>query len=100
MIGGTVIGITRYADGNVRLYLEDRTYSNDRICVMTQEQTVAREGRPSCPVEIRVGDNVWWQSGKVYWNPSDKIRLPDERQLDIALPKIGYSFGFAHVKGE
>ena len=74
MVGGTVIEAAQDATG-IRLWCADR---NGDECAVHVEDPQRM---------IQVGDQVWWQAGKVYWTPkgSDKAR-------DIAFPKIGYSF--------
>lgn len=67
MVGGKIIEIKN--EGMVsRLWCMD---GNDECAVMVQNAQVM-------PV---VGDAVWWQSGKVYWNNDRSI-----------LEKVGYSF--------
>lgn len=82
MVGGKIIDIRHLGD-KVRLW-----------CVSTYDASGdAKTGIfDECGVYIDVngeipslGDDVWWQSGSVYWTPSDR------RFQDHLLRKIGYS---------
>jgi hypothetical protein len=91
MVGGTVIGLSRKAAGTL-LSVRDR---NGDECAVRCEERRTDTGEP---VEIAVGDSVWWQCGNVYWNPPGtdysgrSARWVDGRATyDIPLPKVGYS---------
>jgi hypothetical protein len=37
---------------------------------------------------LRIGDSLWWQSGKCYWTPKSD---PYDTRVDVPLRKLGYS---------
>lgn len=72
MVGGYIIQITSKGNGVTQLW-----------CVETKnvgatELAVDVKDAPAMPL---VGDEVWWQAGKVYWDR-------DRRELE----KVGYSY--------
>lgn len=69
MVGGWIIDISHVSPGVSRLWCVDR---NGDECAVHVEDASAM------PLP---GDEVWWQSGKVYWDN-------DRRELR----KIGYSY--------
>jgi hypothetical protein len=88
MIGGVVIeAVTR--DDRVRLRVAERLYDEDGSRAGIGDECgvfISPEGTiPS------VGDDVWWQSGKVYWTPADR------RFVDFPLKKVGYSSSHAEA---
>lgn len=94
MVGGEVVGLSRKS-GETLLNVRDLTYRSDYCAVRCAEKR-ADTGEP---VRIAVGDQVWWQCGKVYWTPkrgtAPVCRYRDHDGVtagsDIPLPKIGYS---------
>lgn len=79
MVGGTVIGVS-LKNGECLLNVKDNTYN--QTCAVRCESKRADTGQP---VAIMVGDQVWWQCGKVYWSAGGVA------ERDIPLRKIGYS---------
>ena len=69
MVGGWIIEIAPVRDGQSRLWCVDR---NGDECAVNVENA------PAMPL---LGDEVWWQAGKVFWDG-------DRRQLR----KVGYSY--------
>lgn len=74
MIGGWIICITHKGPDVTRLWCVETP--RDIWCVN------------ECCVDVRnasempsVGDNIWWQAGKVYWDNDSKY-----------LEKVGYSY--------
>jgi hypothetical protein len=85
MVGGTIVDVKHLADKTM-LTVEDR--SNDsghgaRICV---------EVEPGH--DFKMEDIVWWQGGHVYW--TRKGSCYENIFSDVAVPKIGYSYGYTH----
>lgn len=72
-VGGRIIEIKTVSDTETALWVLDVSRDN---CGET-ETCVHVETAPAMPL---LGDEIWWQSGKVYWDS-------DRRQL----LKIGYS---------
>lgn len=95
MIGGKVIGISRRG-GVARLHVADCQHSPrcgmgyqrpDTCCVLTSERRL----RDGIRIEIRLGDSVWWQAGKLLWTPRDDVGRLDNvcgQDCDIALEKL------------
>jgi hypothetical protein len=83
MIGGKIIQIARHGD-RIELWCVDphdasgvsKTGIHDecRVSVYTEDYDAPA-----------VGDDVWWQAGKVYWTPANR------RFVDKPLIKAGYS---------
>lgn len=96
MVGGKVIGIVRRLDGVTMLHVRDEC-NTDRCCVNCRERRI-KSGEP---VQIGLGDSVWWQSGLVMWTPHP-VRNPGRCGIDfdIQLPKVGYSHNFGHERVE
>lgn len=69
MVGGWIIDISPVSPGVSRLWCVDS---------LGNELAVNVKDAPAMPL---LGDEVWWQSGKVYWDN-------DRRELR----KIGYSY--------
>lgn len=69
MVGGWIIEITPQGEGRSRIWCVDRT--GDECAVIVR----------NAPVMPNIGDEVWWQAGKVYFDN-------DKRELE----KIAYSF--------
>lgn len=72
MIGGRLIEITEISPGVTRLWCVGTG------CEEWDECAVHVETAPEMP---RLGDMIWWQGGKVYWDQ-------DRRHLR----KIGFSY--------
>jgi len=85
MVGGYVIGIARGEESTL-LNVRDRTYGDE--CAV---RCVERRVSDGSPVEIHVGDKVWWQCGSVMWTPVPCGDGPCGKDWDIRLPKVGYS---------
>lgn len=60
MIGGRVIAIERDM-GIARLWVVDRRTGDDCIVMADTSEEVPT-----------IGDDVWWQAGRIYWGPDDK----------------------------
>lgn len=90
MVGGKVIGISVQGD-EALVTCEDKYNVTSVRC---------KGGRVR---EIRLGDSVWWQCGKVYWTPKEIADEPTCNhahhyscrkpgiEYDIPFRKIGYS---------
>lgn len=91
MIGGIVIGLVRREDGAL-LHVQDRPPHQYDCCSVRVEEKRVDDG---APVQINLGDEVWWQCGNVYWTPSGVRSQGDPqgcgKRWDVALKKIGYS---------
>lgn len=72
MVGGRIISKTPKGNGIVQLWcVEAQNGSTDECAVDVLE----------APVMPMIGDEIWWQSGKVYFDS-------DRRELE----KVGYSY--------
>ncbi len=72
MVGGRIISITPKGNGVTQLWcVESQGGSTDECAVDVRDA-------PAMPL---IGDEIWWQSGKVYWDR-------DRRTLE----KVGYSY--------
>lgn len=78
MVGGTVINVVRTILWTWVQCL-DETYAQDTCAVRVQEYSALVN------VEIRPGDQIWWQGDKAMWTPKDG------HWQDVQLKKIGYS---------
>lgn len=85
MVGGTVVGISRKG-GETLLNVKDRTYGDE--CAVRCVERRVDDGRH---VHISLGDQVWWQCGRVMWTPVPCGSGPCGKDWDIQLPKVGYS---------
>lgn len=72
MVGGRIISILPKGEGVTQLWCVEAQGGS------TQECAVDVQNAPAMPL---VGDEIWWQSGKVYWDR-------DRRHLT----KIGNSY--------
>ena len=104
MVGGVVIGVTR-TESAAHVNVADCPHypkhergqcpRPDTCCVYTDEVNCTTGER----VFVSPGDSFWWQCGKCYWTPKEKIAEQihagtDGRcgvDYDIPLTKIGYS---------
>lgn len=92
MVGGKVIGVARGAGGTL-LHVQGTKGSekNDTCSV----RCVERRCDNGETISVQIGDQVWWQCGRVYWTPAEVRSSGDTRgcgvRWDIALPKVGYS---------
>jgi hypothetical protein len=77
MIGGKVLQVVHlHADNEIELLCVDTDHAIHDECVV----------RIQAGIDIpQVGDDVWWQSGVVYWTPADR------RFMDRPIKKVGYS---------
>lgn len=80
MVGGTVVGVSR-KNGQTLLNVQDNTYKGQYCAVRCTE----KRADTGATVAIMVGDQVWWQSGRVYWWAGGVA------EKDVPLPKVGYS---------
>ena len=94
MVGGKVIGITRAAD-RTHVNVQDRNY-RDTCCIYIEEKRRSDD----TPVQIEVGDSLWWQGRDAMWTPAanrvsceagEKLGHKCGVHYDIRLPRIGYS---------
>ncbi len=77
MVGGKVIGVS-IKDGESLLNVQDKHGQTCAVRAATDK--------------IKVGDEVWWQCGKVMWTPQGTtIHGKCGKDFDIQVPKIGYS---------
>lgn len=81
MVGGKVIGLARRAESTLVHVQGIGGESRQSLSVRCEERRCDNGRR----VAIETGDDIWWQSGKCYWTPKQRI------ERDISLPKIGYS---------
>ncbi len=47
--------------------------------------------------QIKAGDEIWWQAGKVFWTPKNRKTISVLKRLglkisDIVFKKVGYSY--------
>lgn len=93
MVGGKVCGVSIKGDevhisvAEKRYWKDPPTYIGARVCCVR-----ARYGGEP----VKIGDEVWWQCGKVYWTPCTNgvNDRPGKRcgvDYDIPLEKLGYS---------
>lgn len=92
MVGGRVIGIVRRDGQPTILHVRD-TRNTDQVCVDVREYRIDGQG----PVEISIGDQVWWQGGMVLWTPSSSEQGHHHEDHDIRLPKMGYTYSPSHA---
>lgn len=83
MVGGEVIGVSRNQQATL-LNVRDK---NGQECAV---KCVEKRRTDGSPVQISVGDAVWWQCGWVMWTPKWAGQTKGE-ESDIQLPKVGYS---------
>lgn len=89
MIGGTVIGVVTKNE-ECLLNIQDE---NDECAVRCGNKRLDNGET----IRIYPGDKVWWQCGKVYWNPEGPYKCrydshdEETKGLDIPLKKIDYS---------
>lgn len=73
MVGGTVLGITRYKEqpGKYRIYIGGTREEKGQVDV--KFIYVPANWKSPFPRSIRkfiaLGDSVWWQSGLLLWTP-------------------------------
>lgn len=80
MVGGTVVGVSRI-DGVTLLNVEDKSPYTGSCAV----RCIEKRADTGAPIAIMIGDQVWWQGGKVYWWAGGVA------EKDVPLPKVGYS---------
>lgn len=83
VVGGHVVGIVR-GEKNTLLHVEDKRHPDGRHSDYCSVRCVEPAG-----IQVRMGDSVWWQAGKVYWTPRRQRGLENVR--DYPLEKVGYS---------
>jgi hypothetical protein len=95
MVGGIVIGITRREDRTM-LHVRESGRAADTCCIDVEERRLD-DGRP---VEIGLGDLIWWQSWEAMWTPAGVHSSADPggcgRRWDIHLPRVSYSYNMGH----
>jgi hypothetical protein len=74
MIGGKVIDVARRIDRTALWCLDHRTGDECHVYISPTDDVPA------------LGDDVWWQAGKVYWTPADR------RFTDRPLTKVSYAW--------
>ncbi len=85
MVGGTVVDVKHLTDKTV-LTVEDRTAESGHGARVTVN---AEPGH-----DFKMEDIVWWQGGNIYW--TRKGSKHENIFSDVAVPKIGYSYGYTH----
>ena len=86
MIGGTVIEnsiVTNTSRPLRRLWCVDRRRPADECAVYAEIDEA---------VDVRPGDWIWWQSGKIYWTRHRPGTLNDPEFVERPLKKVGGSF--------
>lgn len=92
MVGGEIIGLARGTESTL-VHVQDtgKGYSNDHCSVRVEE----RRMDTGEPIELKIGDSIWWQCGKAMWTPlAARGHSQGDgcgKTWDIALKKIGYS---------
>jgi len=93
MVGGIVIGLARSTDDTL-VYVHDTGRGYGDHCSI---RVVERRKDNGEPVEIGIGDSIWWQSRDAMWTPKavkDAGIDPGvgcSKDWDIHLPRVGYS---------
>lgn len=89
MVGGTIIGLAVTGDEVLVNVRGSGCEKNDTIAVRCKH----------LDQPLAIGDSLWWQSGNCYWTPKANHGLTGKCgvDIDIALPKVGYSHAHAHV---
>lgn len=88
MIGGTIIGLARRKEYTLVHVQDHRDTCSIRI---KEQKEIGNE-----PVEVQVGDRIWWQSGHAFYTPKHNYGKHNSGakggvDYDIRLPKLGYS---------
>jgi hypothetical protein len=91
MVGGEIVGLARGAE-NTLVHVQDVVpYDRDFCSIRVTERRIDTNE----PVELNIGDSIWWQSGNAMWTPKAmKGHAQGEgcgKTWDIALKKVGYS---------
>jgi hypothetical protein len=96
MVGGTVIGLARKPGGETMLHVRSNR-STDQVCVDVLENRLDGGG----PIEIRLGDQVWWQFGFILWTPASSYCYKCGEDFDIQLKMVGHTYSSSHsIPGE
>ncbi len=84
MYCGKVIGIARGRDSTV-LHIEQP--QGPRVDVRVKE--IRRKS--DRPVQIGMGDWLWWEGGDAFWTPRRALGASGDRgyDFDIPLPRVG-----------
>jgi hypothetical protein len=92
MVGGTVIGLARGPEDTL-VHVEER--GPYRRKDTSSIRVIERRRDDGSPVEIGVGDSIWWQGRDAMWTPkearSQSADSGDGRTWDIRLPRVGHS---------
>jgi hypothetical protein len=114
VVGGTIIGLAHRQDGTTLVHVADCPhYPKHGRAGAKKGRGLACPSPDTCSVvcrarhrtEMDIGDQVWWQCGKVYWTPREPSSVfvggqhltsePGGRRqgidFDIELEKVGYS---------
>lgn len=114
MVGGTVIGLAHRRDGTTLVHVADCPHypkhgskhtKKGRGLVCPRPDTCSVRCRGKSRTEMEIGDQVWWQCGKVYWTPKEvaSVFIGDKHHssnpggkrqgidFDVELEKVGYS---------
>ena len=93
MVGGKIVGLIRRPAGPTTVNVQDTRYSGRDFRAIDLREVRKDNGMP---VELSLGDSIWWQGGDAMWTPGPMGRpLPADRcskDWDIHLPREGYSF--------
>lgn len=82
MVGGRIVAIRPKSD-RVCITVADKPYGRHEFCGVD----IAPTDYP-----VKLGDSLWWQSGKCYWTPKGNVPEALKGREDIPIPKIGYSY--------
>ena len=84
MVGGTVIGIIRRANGSTRLHVRG---NKDDGCCLAEATEQRKVG--GAPVEIKEGDEAWFKGDSVLWTRKEDGKIPADARFDVAIPMHG-----------
>jgi hypothetical protein len=89
MVGGKVIGIVRRPDGTTLVNVRERKGQNRCGVIVTERKMDTDE-----PVNISLGDTIWWQGEFAFWTPKGSPQYPHQQghKWDVCLRRHGYSF--------
>jgi hypothetical protein len=91
MVGGKVIGLARGPESTLVHVQDVGKYHRDECSIRVIERRLDNGE----PVEIQVGDKIWWQAGTARWTPQtyqgDGSGKGCGILWEIRLRKVGYS---------